>query len=307
MAEWWLNDASRFDERGDLANWTRALELEVATGAPKRQSTRQVAVEAGQSSRRRVLVRIGRASRPIDEGQQNVGAFVGAPATRASLRDPEQPLTVSARVRSVAGSHRSVERTEVERTFGLGRDRRNSVHGEDLRRQATARVGDDLILRLPLREQHRLRHVRKQVHDRRAAEPERRLRDAGFEHRTPLGALVAADRNEDLDRASHPRRFDLVEAGEVEEEILLGEDEIFLKQPVRLERTTRIWKHAFVAPETTRLQRRCRKRDHLRRAGRSRLAYDDLPSARVEQFVKRRREISFAVDVEAQRLEVELR
>ena len=101
-------------------------------------------------------------ARLIDERQQHIGAVVGAPSALAPLGQPVAGLdALVATRRSHRASHavlaparRTAESAAAAPQSGVTAI--TLVDREDLRREAPARVGHELILRPPLRQQDRL-------------------------------------------------------------------------------------------------------------------------------------------------------
>src|SRR4051812_11203312 len=108
----------------------------------------------------------------VDERQEHVRAVITAPCAVTPLRQPEQIL-VGVRRAMILGAatrrvvrldwyaRRTIERTEGERAVRLRGNGAHLVDRIDLRRQATARVGDELVVRPAMRERDRLRGERK--------------------------------------------------------------------------------------------------------------------------------------------------
>src|SRR5205085_10835432 len=94
-----------------------------------------------------------------------------------------------------------------------------------------------------------------EIHDRRAAESDRRVADTRFEHRAPLGALELTDRDYDLDAAPHAGGTQRIETTKLIKEILLRKGEVLLQESIRLEGSAGIRQHSFVRREAHRLER----------------------------------------------------
>ena len=132
-------------------------------------------------------------------------------------------------------------------------------------------------------------------------------RDAHLQRLLPLGPLKWRDQEDNLDLLAEAGRRHLLQPVEVEEEELLGKREVLLQQPVSDERAARIRQQRILSPEPDGPQRR---RPAASPAGlrefvaRSRIT---IRSAVVrQQFVQRVDQAALAVQVEAQRSQVQL-
>ena len=110
--------------------------------------------------------------------------------------------------------------------------------------QRAAAVRHDPVLELGVRQRDRLGPLREQVDDRRAAEPERVGRDVPRQvGDRPVQVEV------DLQLVARVGQRPTAEAGQVDEQELLGEREVLGQQPVAQERAGRVGEQPLVALE----------------------------------------------------------
>jgi len=155
-----------------------------------------------------------------------------------------------------------------------------------------------------LRQPDRLALLLEQVDDRRAEQPESVGAHGLFQ---PLQALRAAKRAQ-FDRHFHGAvEARQVQAGEVDEQELFRQHEVFLDQAIAQERTRVVVEQRVFLLETDRLQggRRQAQRRHLRGVvGR---AQGDAGGGIEQQFVQRMHQRALAIQVQAQALDRQLR
>src|SRR5439155_25792626 len=88
------------------------------------------------------------------------------------------------------------------------------------------------------------------VADGRAVQPDGFLRHADFGWLLGLGPVEPRNQKDDFGPVFETRRRQLVEAGKLEEEKLVGKCEILLEKSVTQERAQRVWQRALVLFET---------------------------------------------------------
>src|SRR5208282_4017990 len=96
-----------------------------------------------------------------------------------------------------------------------------------------------------------------------------------------------------------------LQAGEIHKEEFFRESEILHEQAMAAEGTVRSWHYALIAVKPDRLKRGSRKRDGNSAGASIRIADQNTIEASEKQFVQRVDQPAFAIEIEAQLVDLE--
>ena len=293
------------ERRGGLAEHHHALDggaalqVEIARFLAEGQLRGQVAVGAGALHRQRVQVE---RQRPAGKIHQRDVDFAPAVLLRAELAPrglPEGGLLLAGAVPE------RVKRLECRGLAGAFIGARDAVDGEHLHaaRVPEIRVDDVLVARLI--ELDRLRRVRKEIDDGRAAQAHRPLPHTGLQRFVALGPLEGGDEEQNLHAVLETSGAQRVHAAQVQEKEPFGKREVLLQDAVCAEGALGVRQHGLVVFEADRFQGVGHQLDGPLAEFGARVAQHDTDAVVAQQLVQRVHQRRLAVQVEAQRIQRE--